>query len=348
MERTESIRVPELILLSIEYGGDVPGLAHHSLSRFRAGVRALPARLMSVWHARAGAPTVRPGVSAAPALPPPLPSAATVITYGSLAEYVQTIDELTRTRPDLAAIRAYNHAMVDVVADTVSLVGLTLLDVGASPHGFSLERTLAKGAAYFGVGLGMWEPAVVIAEGAIGRLVAARGEALPLASESIDVAMSLSTFEHFLDGPAVLREIHRVLRPGGTFFVSFEPVWTSAAGHHLHHLGDLGRLIPPWAHLLWTPARMRRALADHWPAGAPLSLEEAVTWVYYSQEINRVDVVALRRMFESGPFQIEWIAPLPEDEGGDKPQVAAYLATVLPYSREDLLTRGFSIMMRKT
>jgi len=129
--------------------------------------------------------------------------------------------------------------------------------------------------------------------------------------------------------------------------VSFEPVWTSAAGHHLHHLGNVAQLIPPWAHLLWTPARMRRVLADRWPPEASITLDEAVAWVYHSQEINRVDVVTLRRMFETAPFTIEWIAPLPEDDDGDKARLAAYLATILPYSEEQLLTRGFSIMMRK-
>lgn len=269
--------------------------------------------------------------------------------YGSLDDYVRDIDAFIFTRPDLAAVRAYNHAMVDVLHDAVCLTGRTLLDVGASPHGFSLERALTKGASgYLGVGLGMWEPAEVTHLGTVGRLMAAYGEALPLASESVDVAMSLSTFEHFHDGAAVLREIHRVLRPGGTVFVSFEPVWTSAAGHHLHHLGNVAALIPPWAHLLWTPARMRRVLAERWPAEASIPLEEAVTWVYRSQEINRVDVVTLRRMFETGPFTIEWIVPLPEDDDGDKVRVAAYLATVLPYSSDELLTRGFSIMMHKS
>jgi hypothetical protein len=124
-------------------------------------------------------------------------------------------------------------------------------------------------------------------------------------------------------------------------------VWTSAAGHHLHHLEDVARLIPPWAHLLWTPATMRQILASRWPADATMSLDEAVVWMYESAEINRVDVVTLRRMFETGPFTIDWITPLREEDDGDKSRLAAYLATLLPYSAEELLTRGFSVMMRK-
>ena len=39
-------------------------------------------------------------------------------------------------------------------------------------------------------------------------------------------------------------------------------------------------------------------------------------------------------MFETAPFTIEWIVPLPEEDEGDKARLAAYLATVLPYSSE--------------
>jgi 2-polyprenyl-3-methyl-5-hydroxy-6-metoxy-1,4-benzoquinol methylase len=275
-----------------------------------------------------------------------LPRAVTV--HGDLDNYVNSIEAYTRTRPHLVSVRTYNHAMVDVLDSTVPLAGRILLDIGASPHGFSLERALAKGvAAYIGIGLGMWESVEIRHGEAIGRLMAGDAESIALESESIDLAMSLSTFEHFADGPAVLREIHRVLRPGGTLFVNFQPVWTSSEGHHLHDLEDVTRLIPPWAHLLWTPDAMRCALKDRWPAEATMSLDEAVAWIYESYEINRVDVVTLRRMFETAPFTIDWMTPLLDDESGDKPRLAAYLATLLPYSARDLLTRGFSAMLRK-
>jgi hypothetical protein len=92
---------------------------------------------------------------------------------------------------------------------------------------------------------------------------------------------------------------------------------------------------------------MRDALKDRWPADAPISLDEAIAWIYESQESNRVDVVTLRHMFERTPFNIEWMTPLLEDHEGAKPQVAVDLSTLLPYTAEDLLTRGLSIMMRK-
>jgi SAM-dependent methyltransferase len=311
----------------------------------RSGVHALAA-LFTRPH---NTPTIAsPAMAATSTMLPAMPPSAPAVVYDSLDDYVQAVDAFAGARADLVAIREYNHAMIDALDTCVALAGQTLLDVGASPHGFALERALAKGTAtYVGVGLGVWEPAEVRHQGAIGRLVAAYGEALPVEAGSVDLVMSLSTFEHFHDGTSVLREMHRVLRPGGRLFVNFQPVWTSSAGHHLHHIGSVARVIPPWAHLLWTPVSMRQALEGRWPAEAPISLDEAVAWIYESQEINRADIVSLRQMFEAAPFTIEWMVALPDDEDGDKPRIAAYLATLLPYSAEQLQTRGFSILMRR-
>ena len=326
--------------------------ARRALSRLGAAVRSLTVRLgvQDAKPSRTAAPMITTSPPACPTSvgPPRLPPARDVAVYETLSEYVQTIDAFVQGRPDLAPVRLHNHEMVDVLAATGPLAGLRLLDVGASPHGFSLERALEKGvAAYLGLGLGVWEPVEVQHGRAVGRLVAAYADALPVESESVDLAMSLSTFEHFQDGAAVLRDIHRALRPGGRFFVSFQPVWTSSTGHHLHHLESVARLIPDWAHLLWTPASMRQALESRWPADASMSLADAIAWIYESSEINRVDVVALRKMFEAAPLTIEWMTPLLEEETSERRRLAGYLATLLPYSIGDLLTRGFSLMMRK-
>jgi arsenite methyltransferase len=45
-------------------------------------------------------------------------------------------------------------------------------------------------------------------------------ESLPVASETVDVALSNGVFNLCLDKPKVLREVFRVLRPGGRFFMA--------------------------------------------------------------------------------------------------------------------------------
>jgi SAM-dependent methyltransferase len=324
-------------------GADVGDLARRLVRRMRAGLQAAMGR-SDPRRTAAGAEPARPPVPP-PGAPPPSTS---VEVYDQLSNYVSAVDDFIKTRPDLVSVREYNHAMVQVLDGVTPLVGRTMLDVGASPHGFSLEEALARGVlSYVGVGLGVPGTVEVHHEGSVGRLIRGDAEVIGLAADSVDVAMSLSTFEHFSDGAAVLREVHRVLRPGGRLFVNFQPVWTSSEGHHLHHLANVTRVIPPWAHLLWTPETMRRALAERWPADAEVSLEEAVAWIYESREINRLDIVTLRGMFEAAPFVVEWMTPLPDGEDLDRRRLASYLSGVMPYSSENLLTRGFSIMMRK-
>ena len=101
---------------------------------------------------------------------------------------------------------------------------------------------------------------------------------LDFADRTFDAVMSMSTFEHIADVPKALSEIHRVLKPGGKVLLSFEPLWTCAYGHHLHHFGDISE---PRA-AMGAPGLGPRAdgsyLEDKWPADAAISLEDAILW----------------------------------------------------------------------
>jgi SAM-dependent methyltransferase len=57
--------------------------------------------------------------------------------------------------------------------------------------------------------------------------LAGLGEALPLAAESIDVAICFNAIDHMQDPAAALAEIRRVLRPGGTLLLMIHsfPKW---------------------------------------------------------------------------------------------------------------------------
>lgn len=50
-------------------------------------------------------------------------------------------------------------------------------------------------------------------------------EALPLLDESVDIVVTRNNLDHVSDPAAVVREVHRILRPGGTFIliVHLEP-----------------------------------------------------------------------------------------------------------------------------
>ena len=262
--------------------------------------------------------------------------------------YISTINAFNKTRPDMDAVRAYNHQMVDILNQLHPVAGKALLDVGASPHGYALERALQLGVSnYVGIGLGVAETVEVRHQNYTGKLIKMNAEDLAFEPDTFDLILSLSTFEHFFNGPQVLREMYRVLKPGGKVLINFQPVWTSSYGHHLHHLPAVAELIPPWAHLLWTEETMLRACTGRWPADTTMSLREAVEWIYRSDEINRVDIATLRNMFCQSDFVIEWMTPLRDDDTNDKSVIARYLSRLSPYSEEDLMTCGLSLFLTK-
>jgi SAM-dependent methyltransferase len=265
-----------------------------------------------------------------------------------LEEYVTSIEAFTSTRPDMVGVRTYNHELIGILDQLRQVTGKNLLDVGASPHGYALEEAMKRDvASYIGIGLGVPEDVEVRTGERVARLQRMDAEKLEFSNNSFDLIISLSTFEHFFDGARVLAEMFRVLKPGGSVLVSFQPAWTCSYGHHLHHYPPVANLIPPWAHLVWNETSMRAALEKKWSRDLPLSLDEAVNWVFKSSEINRVDIVSLRNMFHASAFAIEWMTPLVDEKTEEKMSASKYLSSILPYSQDDLMTLGYSILFNK-
>jgi 2-polyprenyl-6-hydroxyphenyl methylase/3-demethylubiquinone-9 3-methyltransferase len=70
--------------------------------------------------------------------------------------------------------------------------------------------------------------------------------AMRFADESFDVAYTFDAFEHFSNPDAVLREAHRILKPGGLFYASFGPLYNSPHGAHQFLSIDV-----PYCHMLF-------------------------------------------------------------------------------------------------
>ncbi len=68
-------------------------------------------------------------------------------------------------------------------------------------------------------------------------------EKLPVADGSVDVVISNCVINHALDKPAVFREVHRVMKPGGSMFLS-DLVTTGRLPEGM--LGKVNEMWAPW------------------------------------------------------------------------------------------------------
>ena len=255
----------------------------------------------------------------------------------------------------LCDIRNYNHTMINALDNVCPIADKVMLDLGASVHGYALEAALIKGVRrYEGIDLGIkrhWKsPSVEFVgdTGNIGRLTQMIASRLEFTEDTFDCILAISTFEHFLNPEDALMEMYRVLHTGGVALVMFEPVWTSSYGHHLHHLGAISKLVPDWGHLYLTEAQMRTVLAKQpWPDDSPLSVEQAVRWIYHDGEINRFDIRKLKDVFRHSPFDIVWMCDLPDEDTDQKRTIAESLTRRVPFSTDELMTKGLSLLLRK-
>jgi SAM-dependent methyltransferase len=81
------------------------------------------------------------------------------------------------------------------------------------------------------------------------RLLQMSATRMSFPDESFGFVCSYSVFEHIDDPCAAVREVARVLRPGGAAYISIH-LYTSHSGQHDAKIFAEGRLVPPlWPHL---------------------------------------------------------------------------------------------------
>jgi ubiquinone/menaquinone biosynthesis C-methylase UbiE len=266
-----------------------------------------------------------------------------------LLSYIRNIDNYNASQSNaelLDAIRRYNHSTIDSLNSIRPLSGIRILDVGASPHGYALEHSLALGVSeYVGIGLDIGEDFSIETKTGRGRLTYMNAESLSFKDNEFDVIVTMSTFEHIDDVGMALSEFRRALKQQGCVLISFEPVWTCSYGHHLHHLGEISKLVPDWAHLLWSKDEMMEYLNACWPENAPLSVPEACSWIYEDKVLNRKGIKEIRKILSECQMHVEWIVPLLDEVRNEKQITAAVEKTGL--SRDDLMTKGLSILLYK-
>jgi ubiquinone/menaquinone biosynthesis C-methylase UbiE len=117
---------------------------------------------------------------------------------------------------------------------------------------------------------------------------------LPAPDDSFDFVVSWSAFEHIADPLCVLREIRRILRPGGVFFLQVWPFYNSQHGAHLDE---------------WYPAGfVQYQKSPETISAEVLEMAENKDWARYKlgefEKLNRVTVDDVGRALRDAGFTV--------------------------------------------
>lgn len=88
-----------------------------------------------------------------------------------------------------------------------------------------------------------WDQIAIYCANSLGVSVEFRQSSLEdhsfLADASVDLCASDNVFEHCKDLRSVLEESFRILKPGGTLYAAYDPLWFCAGGDHFSGRGGL-------------------------------------------------------------------------------------------------------------
>lgn len=144
-----------------------------------------------------------------------------------------------RLRPQFALLKAAGHHIYGV--DFVNRPATTPINLA-----YGIARQLYR-----------WKLALPPAAMSEHTLLCANVGRLPFADDSFDLVTSIAAFEHFLDVPSVVVELHRVLRPGGLAWICVHLFTAPSGGHNLSFAQLPLRTLPPDAEA-WDHLRKRR------------------------------------------------------------------------------------------
>jgi SAM-dependent methyltransferase len=149
--------------------------------------------------------------------------------------------------------------------------------------------------------------------------------AMTFPDASFDFAFSFSVFEHIDDPGVAIREVVRVLRPGGVAYISLH-LYTSHSGGHDPTIFAAGKPVPPlWPHL--------RPQFEH--------------LAHASAHLNRISLKEWREIFERIMPGAHLVNERQDDEIGDGLKELRAKGELSTYTDEELMTVNLVAIWKK-
>lgn len=164
-----------------------------------------------------------------------------------------------------------------------------------------------------------------------------------LSDASVDVIGSDAVFEHVRDLPAVLKEFHRILHPGGVVYATYGPLWHCWGGDHI---SGADQLHHGYNHLLLAREDYEKYLDGL--GEYTHSEHDGRTWIKHGlfsylrplQYLQLLEAAGFGRLFVGAIIEPRAIQCLAE-----RPDLRAQL--VLENSSLDLIVTGMTIIYQK-
>jgi SAM-dependent methyltransferase len=116
-------------------------------------------------------------------------------------------------------------------------------------------------------------------------------------SRQVDAVISMDCFEHFDAPEAALKDMYRLLKPGGRVFISFGYTWYHPYGGHLFS-------IFPWAHLIFSETSLMR-----WRSG--IRSDGARRFHEVDGGLNQMTIRRFEKLIRQSPFTVEHYELIP-------------------------------------
>lgn len=176
---------------------------------------------------------------------------------------------------------------------------------------------------------------------------------IPLPDASVDVIYSIDTFEHLSNPNEILMECHRVLRPGGVFFLHFS-AWYTPYGSHLEDIIPL-----PWANTFFSMDTLLNVAAHLYespdyevacyyldPVTGKRRSNPFLDKAKWDEYLNKISIRKSRKILKALPFEIVHLENI--GFGGKVFKIGAFLGGLskLPVT-EELFTKATFVVMKK-